>query len=332
MDQANATSVLKAISNKTAGLTKVRNLERLLKRFAEQETGLLQAQFLAPTTGIGWIAVRLPNGAIYRFKPAKNFSGWGVFQPTSIDTVKLIREAHEWERLAYLEALPALRAIAVHPIRENSWLCIAANRADARQRRFPTEPFVAHLFLAEVAPLDVVIVRTDGSNWWYEGLDNRSDPERCERLREQVQSAVKNCLDAPTVLERFERFSKFSFTRIAGASPEEAFACELLFAHERKKWEEDEWERLSPEEKQRLLMEREMQHQLSLLGAQLVSIQRQGETYIIRWRDGRREHTTVLDSSLSVVSAGICLAGREPEFDLASIVSVMREAERFGWR
>ncbi len=52
----------------------------------------------------------------------------------------------------------------------------------------------------------------------------------------------------------------------------------------------------------------------------------------IRWRDGRREHTTVLDSSLSVVSAGICLAGREPEFDLASIVSVMREAERFGWR
>ncbi|MDW8028398.1 MAG: hypothetical protein RMK94_08415 [Armatimonadota bacterium] len=88
---------------------------------------------------------------------------------------------------------------------------------------------------------------------------------------------------------------------------------------------------MSFEEKQQLLAERKMRHQLSLLGAQLVSIQQQGENYIIRWRDGRREYMTVLYSPLSVVSAGICLAGREHKFDLASIVGVMREAERLGW-
>jgi hypothetical protein len=80
------------------------------------------------------------------------------------------------------------------------------------------------------------------------------------------------------------------------------------------------------------LTEQEMRWQLSLLGAQLVSVHQEGDTYLIRWRDGHREHTTVLDASLSVLSAGICLAGREQEFDLASIVSVMREAERMGWR
>ncbi len=307
-------------------------MERLLRRFAKQELELLRTQFLAPTTGRGWIALRLPSGAIYRFKPVQNFSGWGVFQPTGIGTVQLIREAHEWERLEYLEALPALRAIVIHPVRDNSWLCLALNRADARQRKFPTSPFIAHLFLAEVAPLDAVVLRTDGVNWWYDGLDTHYEPERSERLRNQVQSVFESCLDAPTPLERFERLSKISLPKFAGASPEEAFACELLFANERKKWEEREWEKLSPEEKHRLLVERRMQKQLSLLGAQLISVQQQGETYFIRWRDGRREYTTVLDVSLSVMSAGICLAGREQEFDLASIVGVMREAERMGWR
>jgi len=307
-------------------------LDELLRRFAEAEKKLLQTKFLAPTTGKGKIAVRLPNGAIYFFRPVPSFSGWGIFQPTGIDTLQLVREAHEWERLAYLETLPALRAIAVHALRGKTWLCIAFNRSDARQRNFPTEPFLAHLFLPEVAPLDVVIVRTDGSNWWYDGLDTHADPERSERLRAFVQSQLASCLDAPTPLERLKRLRSHTITNVPKASPEEAFACELLFAEERRKWEEQEWDRLSPEEKKRLLTEQEMRWQLSLLGAQLVSVHQEGDTYLIRWRDGRREYNTVLDASLSVLSAGVCLAGREQEFDLASIVGVMREAERIGWR
>jgi hypothetical protein len=310
----------------------MKRLDELLRRFAEAEKKLLQTNFLAPTTGMGKIAVRLPNGAIYFFRPVPNFSGWGIFQPTGIDTLQLVREAHEWERLAYLEALPALRAIAVHPLRGKTWLCVAFNRSDAHQRNFPTEPFLAHLFLPEVAPLDVVIVRTDGSNWWYDGLDTHYDLERSERLRAFVQSQLASCLDAPTPLERLKRLRSYALTSVPNASPEEAFACELLFAEERRKWEEKEWEQLSPEEKKRLLTEQEMRWQLSLLGAQLVSVHQEGDTYLIRWRDGHREHTTVLDASLSVLSAGVCLAGREQEFDLASIVSVMREAERMDWR
>jgi hypothetical protein len=92
----------------------MKRMGELLRRFAEAEKKLLQTNFLAPTTGKGKIAVRLPNGAIYFFRAVPNFSGWGIFQPTGIDTLQLVREAHEWERLAYLEALPALRVIAVH--------------------------------------------------------------------------------------------------------------------------------------------------------------------------------------------------------------------------
>jgi len=310
----------------------MKRMDELLRRFAEAEKKLLQTNFLAPTTGKGKIAVRLPNGAIYFFRAVPNFSGWGIFQPTGIDTLQLVREAHEWERLAYLEALPALRVIAVHALRGDTWLCVAFNRSDARQRNFPTGPFLAHLFLSEVAPLDVVIVRTDGSNWWYDGLDTHYELERSERLRAFVQSQLESCLDAPTPLERLKRLKSHTLESVPNASPEEAFACELLFAQERRKWEEQEWERLSPEERENLLTEQEMRWQLSLLGAQLVSVHQEGDTYLIRWMDGHREHTTVLDASLSVLSAGICLAGREQQFDLASIVSVMREAERMDWR
>jgi hypothetical protein len=219
----------------------MKRLDELVRRFAEAEKNLLQTNFLAPTTGKGKIAVRLPNGAIYFFRAVPNFSGWGIFQPTGIDTLQLVREAHEWERLAYLEALPALRVIAVHALRGDTWLCVAFNRSDARQRNFPTGPFLAHLFLSEVAPLDVVIVRTDGSNWWYDGLDTHYELERSERLRASVQSQLESCLDAPTPLERLKRLKSHTLASVPNASLEESFACELLFAQERRKWEEQEW-------------------------------------------------------------------------------------------
>jgi len=52
---------------------------------------------------------------------------------------------------------------------------------------------------------------------------------------------------------------------------------------------------------------------------------------VVEWSDrgGRYRYRSVLDPGLDVVSSGICLSGRDGDFDLTSLVSVMAAAP--GW-
>jgi hypothetical protein len=66
---------------------------------------------------------------------------------------------------------------------------------------------------------------------------------------------------------------------------------------------------------------------LSHSGGQLVSYIERGDVYTVTYRFGDRTHTsTVRTNDLSVVTSGICLSGQDNDFDLTSLVGVMREA------
>jgi len=179
-----------------------------------------------------------------------------------------------------------------------NWLALPANLSDARQRGLPTEPFVAYLVMDNVAPFDQVALRTDGLNFWFDGIDTHALPWRAEQQRKQLDDMTE---------------------KPKGTSPEEALAYAISLEQERIK-------RMPSEE-------REMRHHLGLLGAALVSYQplQRGEGYMIRYRsqsDGER--TVTISTDFRVLSAGVCLAGGDENFDLASIVGVLREARQQG--
>lgn len=46
--------------------------------------------------------------------------------------------------------------------------------------------------------------------------------------------------------------------------------------------------------------------------------------------DGNRHIASVEKNSFTIRAAGVCLTGRDREFDLASLVGVLREGERRG--
>jgi hypothetical protein len=61
-------------------------------------------------------------------------------------------------------------------------------------------------------------------------------------------------------------------------------------------------------------------------GGTLESYSDRGEEWLVDWRtpDGELHGSLVDKRDLSVVSAGICLSGRDNDFDLTSLVGVVR--------
>ncbi len=78
---------------------------------------------------------------------------------------------------------------------------------------------------------------------------------------------------------------------------------------------------------------------LSLAGARLgrVEIIANPETahtnprYRVTWERGKQRYVVQIDSTMTIVASGICLSGRDRDFDLASIVDVVRRRPSRGF-
>ena len=260
---------------------------QLLDRYLAQEQNLLNQTILAPVQPNGRVAVKLPNGSIYTFR-VKNYSGWGVFSPRNIEWLTPVREAYQWEQLMYLRSLPLLRSILISPVTSGVWLAMAWNRSDAKQRRLP-EMFTVRL-VEQGQALDRIAARWDGLYAWWESLDSR-DPK--PQIATDARIALSDMKSVPTDL-----------------TPEQAIVYSILLEKERES-------RVTKEE-------RAMRSDLSHLGASLTSFESYGSGYIVCYQDGGTQHEVRVRSDFTVTSAGICLSGRDEDFDLASIVAVMR--------
>ena len=68
-------------------------------------------------------------------------------------------------------------------------------------------------------------------------------------------------------------------------------------------------------------------------GASLRDLAEHGDTYRVTYDvNGSRHVSLVRKNDLTILSAGICLSGMDRQFDLASMVGVLREARRIGRR
>lgn len=75
--------------------------------------------------------------------------------------------------------------------------------------------------------------------------------------------------------------------------------------------------------------ERRIDRALRFAGADLVRWSEKNGTFEVTFRVDGAEHTTwISKSDLSLVGAGICLSDRDGEFDLTSLVGVIREHRR----
>jgi len=303
----------------------------LIARLQQESQTLLQRDIIAPVIHGSRIRTRL-NGLVYEFRQKSSFSGWGCFRPRNEREAELQREAQPWERGAYLELFPVLRMILLWPdIQHPSmWWAIPFNESDARQRfGMPPEPHPVLLCdpTNGADRFERVLVRVDGRTLWYEGPDLLADPIQAEWLRDasSQQDEVKNFLPGLAQSQRLALLF-WQIHRLEVNERQEREQFELRLHQQLRHLPASQRLARLQQERHRSTLEGQLQHALAKANATLHSYSEiPGGQLVVEWseRDNHYRYRSVVNRRLEVISSGICLSGRDRDFDLTSLVNVV---------
>ncbi|MEH2277634.1 MAG: hypothetical protein V7K40_23290 [Nostoc sp.] len=274
------------------------NIFKLINQIAIAEAQLSDTQFLAPCVKGGRVRTRVA-GMVYTFtaKPSK-FEGWGIFQSVDEKTATVVEEADFPQIAEYLQNFPQIRLRLAHQLRKQTWLAYPVNEADIRQRLKVVKPIAVHL-VTEGVTFEQIITRWNGQSCWFEEVDRRSDPA----ISETLQSAVKQLTPAEEL-------------QFKGITPEIRTVYELATRR---------IEGFTQPQQD----EKRLRKALQMGGGELNQFHDRSDYWTVDWTtaDGVRHSSAIAKIDLTVVSSGICLSGRDRDFDLQSLVGVIEQQE-----
>ncbi|HEY1016327.1 MAG TPA: hypothetical protein VGE07_26690 [Herpetosiphonaceae bacterium] len=270
------------------------SIHDLLAKLGQAERDFVAAQVLAPVLPGRPVAVRIAGVVCELTIDERQAEGWLVLQPLSTGRARVARPAGLGEIAAYARLLPAVRLVAVAR-QGRSWLALPASAGD---RRFTFEgPAPVELAGEGLEPFDQLVARFDGRRFWFERRDEQRDPTIAAYLRQALADGVPPCELRRKGLSAEERAA---YAWVVGALAEDA----------------------------RSVDERRLDAALRHAGARLSSFVERDEAYAVSYLvDGERHASLIRKDDLTVMTSGICLAGRDADFDLASLVGVLREAD-----
>jgi len=261
----------------------------LLNKLAAEEERFFHSEFLSPVLRGRPIRVRI-SGVTVTFKvEPRDFEGWGVFRPVNQKSARFISEPTLSQKQQYLNLYPRFSLIVC---RQDQVAGIPAQQSD---NRIAIKGQVPISLPREVRLFDTVDVRWDGENFWYDQHSSFRSP--------RIAGALRDFLSEETPPDKIE---------VSGMTAEERLAYAVTFDQEIEAKKDRKEERL------RRALERG--------GALLRSYVERGNTYTVEFSvDGERHRSVVDSETLQVTSAGICLSGGDRNFDLQSLVGVIRE-------
>lgn len=317
----------------------------LIASLARESRQLLEREIVAPLLPGGRIRTRV-SGLVYEFKPRTRFVGWGRFRPLNEREAEPLGEALPWERSGYLECFPLLRMVLLWPDTSGrypgTWLALPYNESDARQRfGFGAEPLPVFLCdpTAGAERFERILARVDGHTLWFEGTDLLADPTHAEWLRSaSAQDKSEEMLPGLAASER-QALLYWRLRQLEISLTESTRISEQI--RQQNRHEQSAW--LNRQARQSSLDEH-LRHALAKADATLHSFSEVTASdgsvsqLIVEWSERGQTHRyrSALDPRLTVVSSGICLSGRDRDFDLTSLVSVMTSASQIwnedeGW-
>ena len=287
----------------------------LIGELEAQAERLREHRVLAPLPEAkGHRVTTLIEGTPYHFEVPEAQPGWWLLRPLNAHKAEVLGEPLPYEIVRYMEQLPAIRVIAVWRLGQKTWLVYPWNMGDAEQRGWPSasagryvpRPQPLHLVEAPgLKPFHILVARVLDGVLLYDEYDRRTPWA--------LQAA-----ELLICLEKREWTPK-----ITGLTPE--LRAVLSLHHHRFLLEEKR--RIQKEEAQRQrTLEGRLQSALEYSGARLLAWTEHGEGYEVVWEHEGRQYRTLIRPDLFVESAGICLSGRDSDYNLSAIVHVMQLA------
>ncbi|HEY9853967.1 MAG TPA: hypothetical protein V6D28_31145 [Leptolyngbyaceae cyanobacterium] len=277
------------------------DIRQLINQMAARESKLRDTQFLAPCVRGGLVRTRVSQ-IVYQFSPQpRNFEGWGIFQAVDEKMAEVVDEPSLPQLAEYLKLLKPLRLRLAYVLKRKTWLAYPVNESDAKQRFGIAKPVAVHL-VTEAASFEQVIARWDGGSWWFDECDRRADPI----ISEQLKDALKNVTPSKEL-------------HFKGITPEMRTVYDLV-TQRTKEFEE---------QMQHQRDEKRIAAALRQGGGELHSFRDRENSWLVEWTTGDGEHHTsaISKQDLTVMSSGICLSGRDRDFDLQSLVGVIEQRD-----
>lgn len=265
----------------------------LLAKLVKDETAFLDTEFIAPRIA-GDVGVKIGEAVCQmRIKP-RGYHGWGVFRPIDYRSARFVRVPTDMERERYLSAMPLVRML-ITGRDDHGYMGVQTHHFGAN--------VVAKLWFAEGPELfDSVVTRFDGMHFVYDGPDNGRGLMYAERLREALANDEP---EAPAM---------------PGLLPQEKWLYREALIGKREAMEKE----------RKGKAEYRLADALSHAGAVMRSYVERNDGYVVEFMIGKHKHSSFVDKNLRVHSAGLCLSGRDHDYDLASLVSVIREGQEKG--
>lgn len=300
------------------------DVRSMIQKAAADTREVMESTIMAPLIPGAKVRVRI-NGIVCELKPDdQRFAGWALMKPNENGTAQVIGPAPLAQVKQFQSMLPRFHLVMVMEA-QGSWWAVAANSSDARMQ---ISGAVQVCLADRISSFDTVWARFDGASFWFEELARRRNPVVARKLRESLaQEVFPEDLVCPemTPQERFAYAIVFYEQRpellamsqpTPGSAPNSKSARPVLPTFNYEEW-------FATTEAGRL--QRAVQH----AGARLDAYWRDGgtpEAVTVRMMvDGETHVVTVNSGNFGVISSGICLSGRDHEFDLASLVSVFRQ-------
>lgn len=291
----------------------------IFNRLEALENAFAGVRVLAPVLAGRSVSVRIAGLACrLEIEDSAAARGFGVLEAQSNGRAKWLRPATRQEREKYLSLLPRVRFIALERGR-GGWVAFPAQTGSGRISL--SGPAWVREVEEGVQVFDALVARFDGTHFWFEALDAKRSPAIAAFLRESLAGQIAPELLRKPGLSAQERAAYALALYGPPPEPEAVVAGleEAIMSNQSQLNPHFNWSANG--------VEARLASSVAHGGARLVSFIERDGVLSVTYKFGERTHTsTVRASDLRVETSGICLSGRDGDFDLASLVGVMQEA------